>query len=161
MDSPSDLTWMATFPLNQTLAQTAPPLSGSPAAGAAPTGGAATSGGAATGAAGAGAGPSAAQSPFPSILLFAVMGAFILFIFLGNRRETKRKQSLLESLKKNDRVQTVGGIIGAIVELKPDVVVLKVDENSNTRVTFARSSVVGVVKEAAPDASTPTATAQR
>lgn len=143
-----------------TLGQSAPPLStpGAAAAGAPTAGGAAnTQAGTATTGTGSGAigGGTQAQppSPFPMLLLVGVMVAIILFSVVGNRKETKKKAAMLESLKKNDRVQTVGGIIGSIVEIKPEVVVLKVDENSNTRVTFARSSVVGVVKEAAPDAS--------
>lgn len=145
-----------------TLGQSAPPLStpGAAAAGAPTAGGAAnTQAGNATTGAGSGSGAigggTQAQppSPFPMLLLVGVMVAIILFSVVGNRKETKKKAAMLESLKKNDRVQTVGGIIGSIVEIKPEVVVLKVDENSNTRVTFARSSVVGVVKEAAPDAS--------
>jgi len=35
------------------------------------------------------------------------------------------------------------------VEVKPDVVVLKVDENSNTKVTVARSKIEAVLKESA------------
>jgi preprotein translocase YajC subunit len=56
---------------------------------------------------------------------------------------------MLSSIKKNDSVRTVGGIIGSVVEVKPDVVVLKVDENSNTKVTVARSKIEAVLKESA------------
>jgi preprotein translocase subunit YajC len=146
MDASLDLTC-----LNWMVAQTAPPLTNSGAATTGQPGGAQTPGAApGTGATGGGG---AAPGGGTMLLLFGVMGAVLLFSILGSRRETKRKQAMLEALKKNDRVQTVGGIIGSIIEIKPDVVVLKVDENSNTRVTFARSAVVGVVKEAAPEAS--------
>lgn len=142
----------STVSSNWILAQSAPPLSGAPAPSSDTSAGTVTSGTAAPAGAGGG-GVAPAQSPFPMLLLFGVMGALILFTVFGNRRETKRKQAMLEALKKNDRVQTSGGIIGSIVELKPDVVVLKVDENSNTRVTFARAAIIGVVKEAISEGS--------
>jgi preprotein translocase subunit YajC len=83
------------------------------------------------------------------LIMFGAIALLFVFTIMTNRRETKRKKEMLESLKKNDRVQTIGGIIGSIVELKPELVVLKVDENSNTKVTFARTAVVGVLKESA------------
>jgi preprotein translocase YajC subunit len=54
----------------------------------------------------------------------------------------------MSGLKKNDQVRTVGGIIGSVVEVKPDVVVLKVDENSNTKITVARGKIEAVMKDA-------------
>ena len=102
----------------------------------------------ATEATGATPGPSGATAPpgmswFP--LLIFVFVAMILFSFLGQRRDRKKKQAIINAVKKHDRVQTVGGVIGSVVELKPDTVVLKVDETSNTRITFARSAIQQVL----------------
>ncbi len=47
-------------------------------------------------------------------------------------------------------MQTIGGVIGSVVEVKPDYVVLKVDESSNTRITFSRSAIQQILT-AAPD----------
>ncbi len=65
---------------------------------------------------------------------------------MSGRKEKKKRAEMMSSLKKRDRVQTVGGIIGTIVELKGDEIVLKVDEGSNTRIRFARTAVQSVVK---------------
>ncbi len=78
-------------------------------------------------------------------LLIFVFVAMILFSFLGQRRDRKKKKAMINAVKKHDRVQTVGGVIGSVVELKPDTVVLKVDETSNTRITFARSAIQQVL----------------
>jgi hypothetical protein len=43
--------------------------------------------------------------------------------------------------------RTVGGIIGSVVEVKPDVIVLKIDENSNTKITVVRTKIEAVMKE--------------
>ena len=61
------------------------------------------------------------------------------------RNEQKRHQELLGSLKKNDQVQTVGGIIGTVVTVSDDYVTIKVDDN--TRLKIRRSSIQGLVTE--------------
>jgi preprotein translocase subunit YajC len=80
------------------------------------------------------------------ILLFLVV--MILSSFMTQRREKKRREQLLGGIAKHDQVQTVGGIIGTVVEVRDDQIVLKVDENSNTRIRFARSAVQQVIKSA-------------
>ncbi len=90
-------------------------------------------------------------NPFGFMLPF-LLGIFILFIFMSifaGRKEKKRREQMLHSLTKHDRVQTTGGLIGTIVELKDDEITLKVDESTNTRIRFARSAVTGVLKSAA------------
>ena len=70
----------------------------------------------------------------------------ILFSVFGQRKERKKREALLSSVKKHDRVRTIGGVIGAVVEIKPDTILLKVDESSNTRMTFARDAVQQVLE---------------
>ncbi|MHC5114744.1 MAG: preprotein translocase subunit YajC [Planctomycetota bacterium] len=103
-------------------------------------------GAAGTGAAGGGG--AAPGNPFGSqFMLFALVILVVMIVVstIGPRRERKRKEAMLSAIKKHDRVQTIGGVIGAIVEVKPDFVVLKVDESSNTRMTFARSAIQQVI----------------
>lgn len=82
-----------------------------------------------------------------TVLMIGLLVAMILSIFLGGRREKKKFEQMMSAMKKHDQVRTVGGIIGSVVEIKPDVVVLKVDENSNTKITVARSKIEAVLKE--------------
>jgi preprotein translocase subunit YajC len=60
---------------------------------------------------------------------------------------------MMNSLGKHDKVQTVGGLIGSIVELKGDEVLLRVDEASNTRVRIARTAVSKVLHSASNSSS--------
>ncbi len=113
---------------------TPPPPGGQPLTGATPPGGPAPG--------------SASRDPFGGMffpLLLVLLITMITFTVLGQRRDRKKRAALLDSVKKHDRVQTVGGVIGSIVEVKTDTVVLKVDETSNTRITFARSAVQQVL----------------
>ncbi|MFZ9915037.1 MAG: preprotein translocase subunit YajC, partial [Phycisphaerales bacterium] len=67
----------------------------------------------------AGGAPAPAQGlDFFTIMLFAVLLAFIVMTVLGGRRERKKFEQMLSSIKKNDQVRTVGGIIGSVVEVK-------------------------------------------
>lgn len=80
------------------------------------------------------------------IIMFLVITVMIVMSILGQRREKKRREAMIRAVKKHDKVQTIGGVIGSVVELKPDFVVLKVDESSNTRITFARTAIQQVIK---------------
>jgi preprotein translocase subunit YajC len=49
----------------------------------------------------------------------------------------------MSSIKKQDKVQMIGGIIGTVVEMSDDEIVLKVEEG---RIRFHKSSVQGVLQ---------------
>lgn len=70
----------------------------------------------------------------------------ILFSVFGQRKEKKKREAMLNAIRKHDRVRTIGGVIGAVVEIKPDTIVLKVDESSNIRMTFSRDAVQQVIE---------------
>ena len=85
---------------------------------------------------------------FSPILLLAFGGLIFFMLFTSitaGRKEKKRKAELLASLAKGSKVQTVGGILGTVVEVRDDELIVKVDENSNTRLRFAKSAVVTVL----------------
>ncbi|HEY2828422.1 MAG TPA: preprotein translocase subunit YajC [Pirellulales bacterium] len=89
---------------------------------------------------------------FPLVLIF---GLFYFLIMRPERRKQSDHKSLLESLKKNDRVVTIGGIYGVVanVQREDDRVTLKVDEANNTKLDVTFSSIARVlVEEAETDA---------
>lgn len=88
------------------------------------------------------------QSPGgPGSMMFILLiaGAFMFMLMMGGRRDKKKRANLIASLKKGDKVQTIGGIIGTLVEVRDHQVVVKVDENSNTRMHFSREAIQGVI----------------
>lgn len=107
----------------------------------------------ATGAPSATGAPGGAAPADPGFnMLFFILPILVLMVVfsaLAQRKEKKRREALLSAVKKHDRVLTSGGIIGSVVETTADTVVLKVDENSNVRMTFARSAVQQILKESA------------
>lgn len=93
---------------------------------------------------------STGRSPYdPTFLIILVVMMMILMMTMGGRKERRRRTAMLSALKKHDRVQTSGGIIGTITEIKDDELILRVDEGSNTRIRFARAAVVSVIRAAA------------
>ncbi len=86
----------------------------------------------------------------PNMLLFMFIPLFLLLILMstfGARKEKKKRAELLASLGRYDRVLTMGGVIGTIVEIKDDEIVLKVDESTNTKIHFSRGAVQSILKK--------------
>lgn len=48
---------------------------------------------------------------------------------------------MVQSLQKNDKVRTIGGIIGTVVDIKDDEITLKIDESNNTKIKVAASAI--------------------
>jgi len=92
------------------------------------------------------------QGPPPGIppvmmIIFGALVVMIIFSMNGQRREKKKRAKMLTELKKGARVQTIGGILGTTVEVRDDHVVVKIDENTNTRVKFGRSAIQAVLSD--------------
>lgn len=88
--------------------------------------------------------PAPDPSPFSPLILFGILGALFWFVIIRPQsREKKRHAELLAEMKKNDRVVSIGGIIGTVADLSADgrSVTLKVDEN--TRIKMLRSAIQG------------------
>jgi preprotein translocase subunit YajC len=82
--------------------------------------------------------------------LFPLMvGVLILylFVFRSKRQTDKKRTDMLSNLKRGDKVQTIGGILGTVVEARDSDVLLKVDESSNTKIRFSRNAIHRVVEE--------------
>lgn len=114
----------------------------------------AANGGAATGTGAGGAGAGAPPGPDLMLLFVVLIVAMLVFTMWSSRRDRKRREAMISAVKKHDRVQTIGGVIGSVLEVKPDTIVLKVDESSNTRITFARSAVQQVLTSSAEPPAT-------
>ena len=94
--------------------------------------------------------PSATPGLFDSpLFLMMVLFLVLLWVFMlrGTSKEKKKRQQLLDTMGKGDRVQTVGGILGTVVEIKDDEVLLKVDENANTKLRFSRAAIQTIISE--------------
>ena len=88
------------------------------------------------------------SSPLNYFLVLVVcLYIYLMFIQPRGARNEKQAQLLrLNNLKKNDRVVTTAGIHGIVSNINTDAgtVTLRVDENSNAKLTIDRDSIRSV-----------------
>jgi preprotein translocase subunit YajC len=69
-----------------------------------------------------------ATGGYTQLIFIGLVFVMLYFIiFRGPQKQKQQHRKMLESLQKNDRVRTIGGIIGTIVDIKGDEITLKVD----------------------------------
>jgi preprotein translocase subunit YajC len=84
---------------------------------------------------------------FEGPIIWVLLGGMVLMLLLsgrGRKKEQKKRKVMLESLKKGDKVVSIGGIVGTVIEVRADEVMVKVDETNNIRVKLARWAIRGV-----------------
>lgn len=83
---------------------------------------------------------------WPSLILI-----FVLFYFMLIRPERQKQRAhraMIEAIKKNDRVVTMGGLYGTVtnVQREADEVTLKVDEATNTKLRVTFGSIARIIE---------------
>jgi preprotein translocase subunit YajC len=74
----------------------------------------------------------------PIILMFLVL--YFLLIRPQQKRQ-KSRSSMLNTLKKGDKVVTIGGMHGTIMEIDEDAGTIVLRVNDATKLTFDRSAI--------------------
>ncbi len=78
----------------------------------------------------------------PLILLFVI---FYFLLIRPQQKQQKQRKEMISSLKKGDRVVTIGGIHGVIKEIDDRVISLRVADNLNLK--FTRAAVDRIVQD--------------
>ncbi len=89
------------------------------------------------------------QSLLPTLVTFGLI--FVVFYFLIIRPQSKRQKEtrkMQDTLKKGDRVETIGGIQGTVQTVKEKSVVLRIADNVS--VEFTRQAVATVQPGSGP-----------
>ena len=95
----------------------------------------------------------AANAPLNSILaspMTLMIGVLILVYFIMIRPERRKRAdmvSMLDNLRKNDRVVTIGGIFGTVVSVQQGAEDVSIRVDDNTRIKILRSAISRVVSE--------------
>ena len=81
-----------------------------------------------------------AVSPIASFLpMILMIGVFWVILIVPQRKQQKKRNEMINALKKGDKVITVGGIHGEIAELSDDEIRLRIADK--VEVKMAKSSV--------------------
>ncbi|MCY2926712.1 MAG: preprotein translocase subunit YajC [Planctomycetota bacterium] len=123
------------------LTPAAEPTAAAPTTPTAPTTAPTTQGGATTQ---PGQGGACGQMGGNGPMLAMMAGVIALFWFMGRgkRKQESSRRDMLSNLKKGDKITTIGGIIGTILDVREDEVVVKIDDDS--RIHMARWAIRGV-----------------
>jgi len=85
------------------------------------------------------------KSPLGSYGNLIFLGVMFLLMYMilfrGPRKKQQQHKQMVQSLSKNDKVRTIGGIIGTVVDIKGDEITLKVDEANNTKIKVISSAI--------------------
>jgi len=90
---------------------------------------------------GAGPGGKGAFGTYNLIFLGVMFVLMYMLLFRGPRKKQQEHKKMVQTLTKNDKVRTIGGIIGTVVDIKDDEITLKVDESNNTKIKVLPSAI--------------------
>ncbi|HVO37598.1 MAG TPA: preprotein translocase subunit YajC [Spirochaetia bacterium] len=100
--------------------------------------------GAPDGGAGASGGGGGTQLVTMLVTFGLIIVVFYFLVIRPQNRKQRDAKKMLESIRKGDRVVTVGGMHGFVESVKDDSVVLRIDDN--VKVKFNRSAVSQVLE---------------
>ena len=82
-------------------------------------------------------------NPIASLLPFVLMFLVLyLLILRPQMKKQKNQQRMIDELEKNDEIVTSGGIHGTILNIKDDILVVKIADNVKIEVSRAAVSRV-------------------
>ena len=96
--------------------------------------------------------PNAAAGPgslIGSLLpIIAIIAIFYFLIIRPQNKKRKETEKMHASLKKGDRIVTIGGLYGTIHSVKDTTVIIKADDN--VKLEFLRSAISSITVASAP-----------
>jgi preprotein translocase subunit YajC len=96
--------------------------------------------------------PGGAFGGYSTLLFFgAIIAVFYFFIIRPQKKREKERTSMIDSLKKGNRVVTIGGVYGTVVSIKEDSVVLRVDEERDIHMRYIKSAISRIIEDPAEE----------
>lgn len=102
-----------------------------------------------------GAAPGGANPPQGGmfVLLMPILVAFAVMLFMStrqNKREQTKRMQMIRGLSKNDRVVTIGGILGSVVSISEDASEVTLKMVDDSRIKFRADAIREVLTETTP-----------
>ncbi len=94
--------------------------------------------------------PGGGGFPVNVLSMMLIMFAIIYFLMIRpEQKKQKERQSMMSSLQKGDKVLTIGGLHGQITNVKDNVVMVRIADN--TVVEVAKTAVSSVINRTGAD----------
>ena len=78
---------------------------------------------------------------YPFIFVAVAFVGLMMWQSRSRKKQEAKRRELLNSLQKGNKITTIGGIIGTVIEVKENEVTVKTDESNNVRMKFARWAI--------------------
>jgi preprotein translocase subunit YajC len=96
------------------------------------------------------AAPARQPSIWPNLLMMGgIVLVFYFFMIRPQMQRQKKEKQFRESLKKGDRIVTIGGVLGRIVSIEDDGTVL-VEVDQNVKLRYERAAIREIAPTAQP-----------
>lgn len=91
-------------------------------------------------------------SMFTTLITFgAIILIFYFLIIRPQKKRDKEAKDMLASMKKGDKIVTIGGIRGTVAVVKESTVIVKVDDNA--RIEFSKNAISQILDKKPETAS--------
>ncbi len=84
----------------------------------------------------------------PLVLIFIV---FYFFMIRPQQKKQKDREKVLDSLKRGDKVITIGGIHGVVAGIDTEKKTVLVQVSDSTKITFDRTAIANIEKQETGD----------
>lgn len=88
----------------------------------------------------------------PYILMFAV---FYFIVIRPGERKRKEQENFINSVKRNEEVVTIGGIIGKVVKINESDSTILLEITENTTIKVMKSAITDIIGRKSTEAKTP------
>jgi preprotein translocase subunit YajC len=105
------------------------------------------------------ASPSGGQSTntfIQLVLLVLIFTVFYFFMIRPQQKKQKEREKVLDSLKRGDRVTTIGGIHGSVAGIDTEKKTVLLQVGDNLKIKFDRTAIANVEKQESGDKLTTT-----
>lgn len=93
---------------------------------------------------------SAGAGLIPMLIIYALFGVALYFLFFRpQRKEQKKMNAMLSALEIGDSVLTKGGFYGIIIDISDDTVIIEFGNNKNCRIPTDKAAIIQVEKPTA------------
>ena len=100
------------------------------------------------------ASPAGGQTPNQFIQLVPLVLIFVVFYFFMIRPQQKKqkdREKVLESLKRGDKIVTIGGVHGTVAGIDTDKKTVLVQVSDTTKIKFDRTAIANIDKQESGD----------